>query len=190
MRTLFALLLALVVATTGHAAQDPLGTAKDLYASAAYEDALLALARIDQAQAAPDLARQVEQYRVYCLYALGRTAEAESAAEGLIRRLPLVQLEDASPRIEAMFLTVRKRLLPGLIRAEYRAARTAIDEKNVSKAEPRLLQARKMLTTAQQVGAFDYVRRVEEMELHGLERRRPRSRGGRPGPGPRPGATS
>lgn len=153
MKTIVALGLALVLAAGAAAAQDPLGAAKDLYASAAYEDALSALARIDPAT--PDLARQVEQYRVYCLYALGRTAEAESAAERLIRKMPLVQLEDASPRIEAMFLTVRKRLLPGLIRAEYRTARTALDEKNFSKAEPHLVQAHKMLAAAQQAGPLD-----------------------------------
>jgi hypothetical protein len=157
MKTIVALGLALALATTAPAAQDPLSTAKDLYSSAAYEDALAALARIDQAQAqaTPDLARQIEQYRVYCLYALGRTAEAESTAEGLIRKLPLVQLEDASPRIEAMFLTVRKRLLPSLIRAEYRTARSALDEKNFSKAEPHLMQAHKMLVAAQEAGALD-----------------------------------
>src|SRR5258706_1203897 len=152
-----ALGLALAVATSAPAAQDPLSTAKDLYASAAYEDALAALARVDQGQAppTPDLARQIEQYRVYCLYALGRTTEAESAAERLIRRVPLVQPEDASPRLEAMFLTVRKRLLPSLIRAEYRTARSALDEKNFSKAEPHLLQAHKMLAAVQEVGALD-----------------------------------
>jgi len=158
MKTIVALGFALALVVTAPAAasaQALLSTAKDLYASAAYEDALSALARIDQAQAAPELARQIEQYRVYCLYALGRTTEAEAAAEGLIRRQPLIQLEEASPRIETMFLGVRKRLLPSLIRAEYRTARTALDEKDFSKAEPHLVQARKMLVAAREAGAWD-----------------------------------
>jgi len=92
---------------------------------------------------------------VFCLFALGRTAEAETSAEAFMRSQPLARLDDASPRIEAMFLAVRKRLLPSLIRAEYRTARSALDEKNFPKGEPHLIQARKMLAAAQEAGAWD-----------------------------------
>jgi hypothetical protein len=54
-----------------------------------------------------------------------------------------------------MFLAVRKRLLPSLIRAEYRTARSALDEKNFTKGEPHLIQTRKMLAVAQEAGAWD-----------------------------------
>jgi hypothetical protein len=54
-----------------------------------------------------------------------------------------------------MFLTVRKRLLPSLIRAEYRTARSALDEKNFAKGEPHLIQTRKMLAAAQEAGVWD-----------------------------------
>jgi hypothetical protein len=53
----------------------PLSEARDLYASAAYEDALGALSRLDKD--AP-VTEQVDQYR---LFALGRTAEAQAVAE-------------------------------------------------------------------------------------------------------------
>jgi len=153
MHTIVAFGFVLSAATTAFTAQDLLSTAKDQYAAAAYEDALATLTRVEQAS--PDVARQVEQYRVFCLFALGRTAEAETSAEAFMRSQPLARLDDASPRIEAMFLAVRKRLLPSLIRAEYRTARSALDEKNFPKGEPHLIQTRKMLAAAQEAGAWD-----------------------------------
>jgi hypothetical protein len=72
-----------------------------------------------------------------------------------MRTQPLARLDDASPRIEAMFQAVRKRLLPSLIRAEYRTARSALDEKNFPKGEPHLIQARNMLAAAREAGAWD-----------------------------------
>jgi len=118
MNTIVAFAFVLAAATTAFSAQDLLSTAKDQYASAAYEDALNTLNRVEKGS--PDVARQVEEYRVFCLFALGRTAEAETSAEAFMRTQPLARLDDASPRIEAMFQAVRKRLLPSLIRAEYR----------------------------------------------------------------------
>src|SRR5207245_11635920 len=109
----------------------PLSVAKDLYASAAYEEALSTLSRLTDARASmAGVARQADQYRAFCLYALGRVSEAESVAESLIRREPLLQLDaaDASPRIEAMFVGVQKRILPGLIRERYRESRASIDQ--------------------------------------------------------------
>jgi len=153
MNTIVAFAFVLAAATTAFSAQDLLSAAKDQYASAAYEDALATLNRVEQGS--PDVARQVEEYRVFCLFALGRTAEAETSAEAFMRTQPLARLDDASPRIEAMFQAVRKRLLPSLIRAEYRTARSALDEKNFPKGEPHLIQARNMLAAAREAGAWD-----------------------------------
>jgi len=138
-------------------AQDPLSAAKDLYASAAYEDALSTLGRINADGAGPDVSRQVDEYRAFCLYALGRTHEAESVAETLIRRQPLARLDaaDASPRLESMFSDVRRRLLPSLIRDQFRAARVAIDDKSYDAAEPRLTDARQLILDAQKLGVKD-----------------------------------
>ena len=131
--------LVLVATQVGIGAQDSLTAAKDLYASAAYEDALSTLTRLTEGGgAAPDIARQVDEYRAFCLYALGRTGEAESVAETMIRRDPMMKLDspDVSPRLEVMFSTVRKRLLPSLIRERFKTARTALEQKNLSEAEP------------------------------------------------------
>ena len=77
---------------------------------------------------APDAAREADQYRAFCLVALGRTAEAEELAESLVRKDPMMTVDrlGASPRIEAIFATVRKRVLPQVIRDEYRTARSLV----------------------------------------------------------------
>jgi TonB family protein len=151
--------MALMAAIAGAGADpDPLASAKDLYASAAYEEALSALTQLADGRGTdPGIARQADQYRAFCLFALGRVKEAESVAESLIRREPLLQLEsaDASPRIEAMFVGVQKRILPKLIRDRYRETRALIDQKQYAAAEPRLADVRRLLTEAQRVGGWD-----------------------------------
>jgi hypothetical protein len=157
MRTIVVVGLMLAWASAA-SAQNTLEAAKDLYASASYEEALTTLARVSEnAAGTPAVLRQVDEYRAFCLYALGRTAEAESVAEGLIRRDPLVRLDaaDASPRLEAMFTKVQKRILPGLIRDQYRNLRPMLDEKQFAVAEPRLAETKRMLSEAERVGALD-----------------------------------
>ena len=157
LQTLIVTAVVAIASAVLRSAQDPLSAAKDLYASAAYEDALSTLSRINADGAAPDLSRQVDEYRAFCLYALGRTHEAETVAETLIRREPLARLDaaDASPRLESMFSDVRRRLLPSLIRDEFRAARLSIDDKAYNAAEPRLTDARQMIQEAQRLGVKD-----------------------------------
>jgi tetratricopeptide (TPR) repeat protein len=158
MRSMVLVGLLAAVGATARADQNPLEAAKDLYASAAYEEALSTLSRVGEGGAsAPAVARQVDEYRAFCLYALGRTKEAESVAESLIRREPLAPLAaaDASPRLEAMFAGVQKRILPSLIREEYRNLRPILDRKDYAAAEPRLAEARRMLNEAERLGAWD-----------------------------------
>ena len=150
-----ALLLAPSVA---RGADDQLSTAKELYAAAAYEDALTLLGKLSESPStAPDVAAQIDVYRSFCLYALGRTQEAEAVAQGLLRKNPLFkpQSEDLSPRVEAMFTQVRKQLLPGLIREKYRAAKGAVDRKEFAEAEPQLVMVRDMIKQAEQLGIRD-----------------------------------
>jgi len=150
--------LVLVAAQVGIGAQDSLTAAKDLYASAAYEDALSTLTRLTEVGgAAPEIARQVDEYRAFCLYALGRTSEAESVAEAMIRREPMMKLDspDVSPRLEVMFSTVRKRLLPTLIRERFKTARTALEQKKLAEAEPQLVEAKLMIADAEKLAIQD-----------------------------------
>jgi hypothetical protein len=152
------IVFAVLAFATAVAAEESLTAAKDLYASAAYEDALSTLRRLQASTAtgAP-MAAQIDQYRAFCLFALGRTAEAQSVAESLIAKDPLLELDegDASPRIVAMFADARRRLLPGLTRDQYRAARASLDRKDFAGAESQLIRTRRMLEEAQKIGASD-----------------------------------
>lgn len=147
--------VAVATISTVRAADDPLTTAKNLYASAAYEEALTMLTHLaETADGEADVAAQIDEYRSFCLYALGRTSEAEAIAQVLFRRNPLFKLstDEISPRVDAMFGQVRKSLLPGLIREKYRAARAAIERRDFSAAEPDLLTVRQLIDQATKLG--------------------------------------
>src|SRR5262245_62714111 len=107
------MIAALALALTLTAAdQEALNAARDLYASAAYEDALAVLNRMPDTTRTPDEARTLSQYRAFCLLALGRNAEAERAIENLIQVDPTYQppAGDMSPRVRTAFTDVRRRV--------------------------------------------------------------------------------
>jgi len=138
-------------------AQDPLSAARDLYAAASYEEALVMLTGLRDRNPAAAMVEQVDQYRAFCLFALGRNAEAQKVAEGLISKNPMLQLDraDASPRITAMFSDVRRTMLPALVREHYKTARTALDSKDFAGAEPQFLQLKGMLEEADKLKLSD-----------------------------------
>jgi TonB family protein len=157
MRTL-ATILALMGAASLIAAQDdPLKEARDLYGSAAYIEALTELARVEAGASTPTTTRDADAYRSFCLFALGRDAEARAVAETLVRRDPtfsIDQLPDASPRIVALFASVRRSVLPQVIKDEYRVARARAVERTPD-ADSRLRKVRQLLDTAEHIGAWD-----------------------------------
>ncbi len=106
---------------------------KDLYASAAYEDALTAVGRIDS-DAEPNL--DAEQYRVFCLVALGRMDEADHAVEALLKARPEYRPDpaQASPRIQTLFTQVRRRVGPALVKSLYQQGRAAMERKDREEA--------------------------------------------------------
>jgi TonB family protein len=125
--------LALSMFLMGQQAQS-LAAARDLYASAAYEDALEVLNRIGPDRAAEEV-RAVEQYRAFCLLALGRNNEAERAIETVVTGEPTYQpASEVSPRVRAAFSDVRKRMLPSIIQQEYALAKGAYDRKEFAAA--------------------------------------------------------
>jgi TonB family protein len=134
-------------------AQDLLDEARNLYASAAYEDALAVLNRLDKAT---PVTEQADQYRAFCLFALGRTAEAKAVAEALVQKNPFIEVDgDASPRIVAMFTSTRQQMLPALIREKYRVARVSLDQKDFGRAQPELESVQRMLDESAKLGAAD-----------------------------------
>jgi TonB family protein len=143
MTTLLALLLAVTTLAT---AEDALATARELYASAAYEDALAILNKLPPNQPV-DQVRTADQYRALCLLALGRTQEAEHAIEAVIAGDPSFRpASDVSPRVRATFGDVRKRMLPVIIQQQYNAAKTAFDKKDFSTAANGFTQTLVMMT--------------------------------------------
>jgi tetratricopeptide (TPR) repeat protein len=113
-------------------AQDQLGAAKELYRSAAFDDALTSLEglRANLSPTAPE-SREVARYRAFCLIALGRYVGAEQAIEGIILAEPTYIPSEAevSPRISAAFRDIRRRILPGIARGTYDVGRGAFDRK-------------------------------------------------------------
>lgn len=109
-----------------------LDTARELYASARYDEALAVLNGLQS-----DDRRSVEQYRSLCLLALGRTPEAEAAIAALVKADPSYQPseDEASPRVRTTFSEVRQRVLPEIASAQYAAAKGAYDRKEWKVAE-------------------------------------------------------
>jgi tetratricopeptide (TPR) repeat protein len=133
----YLLSLALIVASPAAVfADDSLASARELYASAAYEDALAMLGRLNSAAAKADEGRVADQYRALCLLALGKTSEASQAIEAVVSADPGYRPADGdvSPRVRAVFSDVRKRLLPGLVQQKYAHAKSAYERKDYKTA--------------------------------------------------------
>src|SRR5262245_27313085 len=127
-----------------------LGSAKALYAQASYEDALVQLNEIKDA----DVANQVDQYRALCLLALGRDREAQASLERIVVRAPqyVVKADEASPKLVTLFQQVRERTLPVAVRNLYAKARANFDGKRFAEART---QFEEMLVIVREVGALD-----------------------------------
>ncbi len=113
----------------------PLGAAKDLYASARYDEALTVLNGLRSGDQTDY--KSVEQYRSLCLLALGRASEAETAIAAVVTADPTYQPaeSDASPRVRATFTDVRRRLLPEIAASRYAAAKASYDRHDWAAAE-------------------------------------------------------
>ena len=132
-----ALVAGTILAPALAGAQDSeLSAARDLYASAAYDDALAVLNRLRSSNHPASQSRTIEQYRAFCLLALGRAADAEQAIEAVVAADPSFQPGegDASPRIRLAFTSVRRRMLPSIIQQRYAAAKASFDRKEFAAA--------------------------------------------------------
>ena len=138
-RALLVLMLAASIAPQA-AAQGTAGrlhSARELYVSARYEEALALLNALRPGDAATiEDRRAIEQYRALCLLALGRSTEAEEAIAAIVTADPMYQPSDveAAPRVRAAFSEVRQRVLPGLALSRYSAAKRLYDRKEYAAA--------------------------------------------------------
>ncbi len=136
MRTLFTAACIFVASTTGLYAQESVAAARDLYIAASYEEALTMLGRLDSANTDASDRLAANQYRAFCLLALGRMSEAERAIESVLSVDLLYRPADAlmSPRLRSAFAGVRQRLLPSIVQQEYARARAAYDRGDYASA--------------------------------------------------------
>ena len=117
--------------------QDPLASARELYASARYDEALATLDGLRDSSVTTTLDRRaIEQYRSLCLLALGRSNEADAAIAAVVRTDPffIPGEGDASPRVRNAFTDVRRRMLPQIANEKYQAAKTTWDRKDYAEA--------------------------------------------------------
>ena len=163
----FLIALLVIGAATTVAAQERDGNsitaARELYASARYDEALAVLNGLrPSANAAATDRKAIEQYRSLCLLALGRGSEAESAIAAVVTVDPFfVPTEsEASPRVRTAFTDVRTRLLPNIASTMYAAARQSYDRKEHAVAEKRFRELITLLDDPQMNGRMGDMRTV------------------------------
>lgn len=119
------------VAHIAFASDDTLAQAKQLYASAAYDEALAVLDRLQSAAPIAETT-SIAEYRVFCLLALDRRDEARKNIEGILHDNPLYSPsgDQASPRIQSVFRDVRRQSLPKIVMERYAAAKASFERKD------------------------------------------------------------
>jgi periplasmic protein TonB len=116
--------------------QDSMSAARDLYATAAYDESLAMLERLRTADPATVDVRTIEEYRAYCLIALGRTEEAQESLVRAISMDPAWEIPPGQvpPRIATMFASVREKTVPVAVRDRLTAAKSLLTEKRHDQA--------------------------------------------------------
>ena len=132
MRTTFLVACILLLTPLALHAEDSVAAARDLYTAANYEEALVVLGRLESPSGRPSDHMAINQYRAFCLLALGRMQEAERAIEAVLTVDLLYRPTDAdmSPRLRSAFAGVRQRILPAIVQQEYARAKTAFERKD------------------------------------------------------------
>jgi TonB family protein len=122
-RLALAVLFGVLTAPLLHA-QDPLSAARDLYASAQYDEALTVLDRLSDGAPPKEQRQSIDLYRSLCLLAVGRRDDADRAIEAIIARDPLYRPDaDLPPRTRSAFSEVKKRVLPSVVQQRYEEAK-------------------------------------------------------------------
>jgi TonB family protein len=159
-RILASLCIVAALAAPASAQQASLNAARDLYASARYDEALAVLNSMQPVSGGSADRRAIEQYRSLCLLALGRGVEAESAIAAVVTVDPLFVPgeSDTSPRVRAAFSDVRQRLLPEIARSRYATAKATFDRKEHAVAERQFAELLSLLDDPQMGGRLSDLR--------------------------------
>ena len=127
-----ALLISVAAPVTTYGADASLAVARDLYVSASYDDALAMLGTLSNGSKSMEERQTIDLYRTLCLFALGKTTDADRVIEGMLLRDPLYRAadEELSPRVENAFQSARRRILPSVIQQKYADAKAAFDKQD------------------------------------------------------------
>jgi hypothetical protein len=130
------LLLVALAAPLVSAQEATLASARQLYGSAAYDEALSLLERLKSSPPSSTESLAVDQYRAFCLMALGRQTDAVRAIEAVVLADPFFAPDESevSPRVVSAFRDARRRLLPGVAQQRYGEAKGAYDRKEYAAA--------------------------------------------------------
>src|SRR5690349_9078600 len=130
LRVVLTCLVLLLAAAVRVYAQAPLDVARDLYATADYEKALVLLDDLTVKESGPKR-QEAELYRALCFLALGKREDADRSVETIVQRDPLYRApDDIAPRMRTAFGDAKKRLLPAIIQQHYNTAKMAFDNKD------------------------------------------------------------
>jgi Gram-negative bacterial TonB protein C-terminal len=142
-------------AQDGAQAASPLQAGIALYASASYDEALDAFDAARQIDLALEDRVTLDQHRMLCLLALGRTAAADEAAASLLETKPdfVLTASEASPRVRARFDETRRRVLPAVVRRVYTDAKRAYDTGDFTASRDGFAQLAQMLADPQVAAA-------------------------------------
>jgi len=132
----------LIAASAPVHAEQSLAKARELYASASYQDALAMLTAIGGAGGTRAERQTIGVYRVLCLVALGRGEDADAAIAAVITQDPFdrLALDDLPPKVRAAFTDARRRLLPAIVQQRYGEAKAAFDRGDFAGAAPAFRQ--------------------------------------------------
>ena len=133
-RTAIVVAILLLVGTRVDA--QSLDAAKELYASAEYDRSLAMLDTLKSMEHTREELQALELYRVLCLVATGKEADARGIIEGLVTKDPLYRpSSDLPPRVRSTYSETRKKMLPSAAQSAYQEAKAAFDFKDYSTAE-------------------------------------------------------
>lgn len=122
--------------TTVSGEESSVAAARDLYASAAYDEALKMLEGLLDGSVSLEERQAISMYRALCLVALGRAAEADRTIEALVTQDPLYRpaMDDLPPRMRTSFVETRRRLLPSIVQRQYGDAKAAYEREEFRQA--------------------------------------------------------
>jgi len=120
---------------------------RELYAAAAYEDALALIGRLEADEGlGPTARRDLEATRALCHLALGQQAEAGASMGRLVALDPAFDFPDAAPSVRTAYRRVRQDRLPAEVRRQLTLGRDAFNTGDRETAEARFRLVRQLTT--------------------------------------------